>query len=185
MNHSDEIIYIKRILNGETNLFSYFLNQYSNAVFSLIVRIIDSKEDAEELTQDTFVKAYKKLNSFKGECTFYTWLFRIAYNTAISATRKTKIIFPVVDESILNRISDDEALSVFEEDDNERLLQQLEIALTKLTVEERALVTLYYDESRPISEITSIMDISTDNVKIKLYRIRKKLFALISTNIRL
>ena len=59
---------------------------------------MQTKEDAEELTQDTFLKAFKKLDSFKGDCSFSTWLFRIGYNTAISATRKRKIINPIIDE---------------------------------------------------------------------------------------
>ena len=74
MENKDELIYIKRILEGETKLFSYFLQRYSNSVFSMVVRIVQSREDAEELTQDTFLKVFKKLDTFKGDCSFSTWM---------------------------------------------------------------------------------------------------------------
>ena len=72
MNNQDELNYIERILAGETNLYSHFVNSYSNSIYSLIVRIVLTSEDAEELTQDSFLKAFKKLDSFKGDCSFST-----------------------------------------------------------------------------------------------------------------
>jgi RNA polymerase sigma-70 factor (ECF subfamily) len=182
MDNRDEVQIIQRILEGDTNRFSFLLNRYSGNIYSLIARIIPSKEDAEELTQDTFLKAFKKLDTFKGDCSFSTWLFRIAYNTAVSATRKAKIEFPAIDETMLDRVSDDAAKAVFDEDENEELLQKLEVALARLNVEEKMLITLYYSEDRSVAEIASIMDLSGDNVKIKLYRIRKKLYLLINAN---
>jgi RNA polymerase sigma-70 factor, ECF subfamily len=181
MDNRDELQLIQRIRQGETNQFSYLLNRYSHSIYSLIARIIPSKEDAEELTQDTFLKAFKKLDTFKGDCSFSTWLFRIAYNTAVSATRKTRIVFPSIDETMLERVSDKEADSVFEADENEEMLVKLEAALEKLTVEEKSLLALYYTEGKAVAEIASILEMSSDNVKIKLYRIRKKLYVLMDT----
>lgn len=179
MKHPNEIDYIKRILDGETNLFSYFLSHYGNAIFSLIVRIMPSKEDAEELTQDTFIKAFNKLDSFKGDCSFSTWLFRIAYNTAVSATRKVKMDVPAIDDAMLSRIPNEDTDRLFEDDGEELLLQRLEAALQQLNTEERTLITLYYTEEKSVGDIASIMALSNDNVKIKLYRTRKKLYVLI------
>jgi RNA polymerase sigma-70 factor (ECF subfamily) len=180
MENLDEISYIKRILEGETNLFSVFLERYSRSIHSLISRIIPSNEEAEELTQDTFLKAFRKLDTFKGECSFSTWLFRIAYNTAISATRKRKIVFPVIDESVLENVSDETIDIAFEEDGNERKLQQLEKAITRLNVEDKTLITLYYSEDKSVSEIAELMELTPDNVKVKLFRVRKKLYILMN-----
>jgi len=180
MENLDELSYIKRILEGDTNLFSVFLERYSRSIHSLIVRIIPSNEDAEELTQDTFMKAFRKLDTFKGECSFSTWLFRIAYNTAISATRKKKYIFPVIDDSMLQHVSDETIDLVFGDDEDEDRLQQLEEAITKLNVEEKTLITLYYSENKSIAEIAGMMEQTTDNVKVKLFRVRKKLYVLMN-----
>jgi len=180
MENPDEANYITRILEGETSLFSYFLERYSRSIHSLIARIIPSREDAEELTQDTFVKAFRKLNTFKGDCSFSTWLFRIGYNTAISATRKRKIVFPVIDDSLLENISDEEVDMVFGDEEDEVRLQRLEAAMTKLTVEEKTLITLYYTEDKPVSEIAFMLELTTDNVKVRLFRVRKKLYVLMT-----
>ena len=180
MENQDEIIYIKRILEGETNLFSYFAERYSRSIHSLIARIIPLKEDAEELTQDTFLKAFRKLDTFKGECSFSTWLFRIAYNTAISATRKRRIILPAIDDAMLERVSDELVDTVFEDDEDEIRLQKLEAAINKLTVEEKTLITLFYTDNKPVAEIADLLEQTTDNVKVRLFRVRKKLYVLMN-----
>ena len=113
-------------------MFSHFVEQYSHSVYSMIVRIVQSREDAEELSQDAFLKAFSKLETFKGDCSFSTWLFRIAYNTAISFVRKKKVILPAIDESIIETVSDEAVGTFFDEDENERRLQQLEIAIAQL-----------------------------------------------------
>jgi RNA polymerase sigma-70 factor (ECF subfamily) len=180
MENQDEITYIKRILDGETGLFSYFLERYIRSIHSLIARIIPSKEDAEELTQDTFLKAFRKLNTFKGDCSFSTWLFRIAYNTAISAARKKRIVFPTIDDSVLENVSDESVDNTLNDDEDENRLQKLEEAITKLTVEEKTLITLYYTDSKSIAEVASILEQSNENVKVKLFRVRKKLYVLMN-----
>lgn len=178
MENTDEIKYIKQILAGETNLFSIFLHRYSKSVYGLIFRMIPIKEDAEELTQDTFLKAFKKLDTFKGDSSFSTWLFRIAYNTAISATRKKKIIYPVMDENQLNEIADENVNSFFD-NDNEELIKQLEIAIDQLDFEEKTLVTVFYLEEKSVADVSIILGLSVENVRVRLHRVRKKLFVLI------
>ncbi len=182
MDNQEEINYIKRILDaGETNLFSYFLNRYSNSIYLLILRIVPTKEDAEELTQDTFLKAYRKLDTFKGDCSFSTWLFRIGYNTAISFVRKRKIIFPIIDESVLENVPDEAVKTIFDKDDDENLLQRLEVAIEKLNAEEKALITLYYMEEKPVAELAIVLEMTPENVKVKLFRVRKKLYVLMNS----
>ena len=180
MNHPDELNYIERIRNGETNLFSYFVTRYSNSIYSLIVRIVLTNEDAEELTQDSFLTAFKKLDTFKGDCSFSTWLFRIAYNTAISATRKRKIVFPTVDEAMMDSVPDEAIETFFDGDENEIKLQKLEEAIAKLNVEEKTLITLFYTEDKSVAELARVLDLTPENVKVKLHRVRKKLYVLMT-----
>ena len=95
---NDETHIIHRILKGETSLYEYFLDKYSQQVFILIIRIVENQEDAEELTQDTFLKAFEHLSSFKAESSFSTWIYRIAYILADciypKSTRREK--FPLL-----------------------------------------------------------------------------------------
>ena len=176
---NDETHIIHRILKGETSLYEYFLDKYSQQVFILIIRIVENQEDAEELTQDTFLKAFEHLSSFKAESSFSTWIYRIAYNTAISATRKRKQELIVMDSAMLMNISDqqiDDALN----DESEERVWKLNKAIKKLDAEERALISLFYNEEKTIGEIALILGLTESNAKVKLHRIRKKLYILIT-----
>lgn len=178
---TDELHIIANVLSGKTEAFSYFLDTYGAQVFALIVRMVDSEEDAEELTQDTFMKAFEHLSSFAGNSSFSTWIYRIAYNTALSALRKKRSEVLTFDDKLWNTVSDtaiDEAL----DNDTEENLEKLRHLLSLLPPDERALLTLFYEEEKPIQEIARIFNQSEGNIKVKLYRLRKKLYVLMKTN---
>lgn len=173
-----ELHIINLILAGKTNEFSYFLDTYDQQVFHLIVRMVGSEEDAQELTQDTFMKAFSSLRKFNGDSSFSTWIYRIAYNTTVSFLRKNDNETVHFDESQWNSISEtqiDDALSPTTDDN----LRRLRAAFRKLTADERILITLFYEEERSISEIAEILHLSESNVKVKLHRVRKRLYLLI------
>ncbi|MFT3740917.1 MAG: RNA polymerase sigma factor [Breznakibacter sp.] len=176
METKTEQDYIRQIQDGNTLLFSYILDTYARKVHALIVRIVASHEDAEELTQDVFVKCFNKLGTFRGDCRFSTWLYRIAYNTAISATRKRKTASPFMDESLLQNVPDSGVDELLNNESDEDVLMQLEGAVNELPPDEKALVTLYYHHDKSVQELAVILGISPANVKIKLFRIRKKLY---------
>ena len=174
----DEAHIIKEILHGNTTLYEYFLDRYGQQVFVLVDRIVSCQEDAEELTQDVFLKAFQQLSSFKEESSFSTWIYRIATNVAISAVRKKKNDTIRLDESVFFNLSEsqvDEAL----EDESEEQLQRLQRAMEQLEADERALITLYYMEERPLMEVAFILGMTEGNAKVKLHRIRKKLYIFI------
>ena len=174
----DEAHIIKEILHGNTALYEYFLDRYGQQVFVLVDRIVSCQEDAEELTQDVFLKAFQQLSSFKAESSFSTWIYRIATNVAISAVRKKKNDTIHLDESVFFNLSEsqvDEAL----EDESEEQLQRLQRAMEQLEADERALITLYYMEERPLTEVAFILGMTEGNAKVKLHRIRKKLYIFI------
>lgn len=175
---NEEAHIIHRILEGETALYEHFLDKYSQQVFVLIVRMVDNREDAEELTQDTFLKAFEHLSAFKAESSFSTWIYRIAYNTAISATRKRKQELSIVDDAQLTNLSDSQVDSALN-DESEEQIKKLNRAIDRLTADERALITLFYHEEKPLSEVAVILGLTESNAKVKLHRIRKKLYVLI------
>ena len=169
---------IKEILNGKTEQYEYFLNRYGQQVFVLVDRIVSCQEDAEELTQDVFLKAFQQLSSFKAESSFSTWIYRIATNLAISAVRKKRNDVLRLEDSVFANLSDtqvDEAL----EDESEEQMERLQQAMNQLEADERALITIYYLEEKPLVEVAFILGITEGNAKVKLHRIRKKLYVLI------
>lgn len=174
---NEESHIITSILSGRTEQFAYFLETYGPQVFHLIVRMVGSPEDAEELTQDCFMKAFTHLSSFQENSSFSTWIYRIAYNTATSALRKKEHELLSFDDRMWNSLSDtevDEALNT----ENEVQIEKLQQALNRLTSDEKALVTLFYEEEKPVAEIAYILHLTENNVKVKLHRVRKKLCTL-------
>lgn len=131
----DEAHIIQDVLEGKTSRYEYFLDKYGQQVFTLIVRIVASQEDAEELTQDTFLKAFRHLSSFKAESNFSTWIYRIAYNTAISAVRKKKYDLFDMDDTLLANISDEQIDDTLN-DESEVQIAKLNKAMKKLDADE-------------------------------------------------
>ena len=156
---------IERILAGKTEEFAYFLDTYGQQVFTLIVRMTGSESDAEELTQDTFLKAFQHLSSFNGKSQF----------SALTALRKKNIEL-TADEKLWNTLSDTETDDLLD-DTSENRIEKLREALDRLPADERALITFFYEEEKNISEIAVITGQTEGNVKVKLYRLRKKLAA--------
>ncbi|MDR2146860.1 MAG: RNA polymerase sigma factor [Tannerella sp.] len=171
--------YVEKIRNGETDGFAPLLERYSKQVFAMIVRIVENKEDAEELTQDVFMKVYRNLDAFKGESSFSTWLYRIAYNIAVSATRKKSNEVTAIDEEMMERVSDMAEDEFSDEDASAKRADYLNMALDKLPPDEKAIVLMHYRDERSMEEIAEITGLSATNVKTKIFRIRKKLWILI------
>jgi RNA polymerase sigma-70 factor (ECF subfamily) len=159
---------IDRTLRGDHAAFAALVNAHKDRVYTLVLRIVRRREHAEELAQDVFLKAFKQLSSFKHKAKFSTWLYRIAYNTAISATRKKTLPEYRITETIL---------PVPEEVDEttEQQLQALYTAVGQLPPAEAALITLFYIEDKSVEEIGDIMGLSLSNVKVRLHRTRHKL----------
>ena len=179
MERMSDVSYIEKVLNGETDCFARLLERYSKQVFSLIVKIVGNREDAEELTQDVFVKAYGSLSQFRRESSLPTWLYRIAYNMAISATRKKKMDSLPIDELLLSETPDEPGETDFGDSDAEMRIFYLNRALELLSPDERALIMFFYKENQSMEEIALITGLTVTNVKTKICRIRKKLYVYI------
>lgn len=180
MEQKDEKYYITRILDGEMEYFSMLLQHYSHPLYSLIVQIVGCREDAEEVLQDVFLKAFRHLNHYKGECKFSTWLYRIAYNTAISAIRKKKLEFLYIEERMINNVPDESLDRLIVAMDNEDQASRLSEAIDQLNGEEKALIALFYYEEKSLEEISQVFSMSANCVKVRLHRTRKKIYLLMN-----
>lgn len=182
MNDLSDQTIIEHVLGGDTRAFGVLVGRYSQRVFALACRICGNREDAEELTQDTFVKAFNALRKFRGGSSFSTWLYRIAYNTVISYVRKHKkgVFTELCDERFVG--GREEVL--LEEDfdpgilSREEQLDRLERSLELMPPQDRVLLTLFYQADKSVREIAEIVSQSEGNVKIRLFRSRKRLAAI-------
>lgn len=126
------------------------------------------------------MKVFQNLGKFKGDSTFSTWIYRIAYNTAISATRKKKCEFLAIEETVLSNVSEEKVTEAMGRTSSSEQVDRLEKALLQLPPDERTIILLYYIEQKNVEEISTIAGLTTSNVKTKLHRIRKKLFVLLN-----
>ena len=173
---------IDRTIHGDDDAFAQLMERYASGVYVLIVRITRNEEDAEELTQDVFMKVYNHIGEFASKSSFSTWLYRIAYNIAISYTRRHRQATIPIDERRLQgvELSDVERMESATDD---ATIRDLTEAIEQLEPTERALITLFYYEERSIAECATIMEQSESNIKVRLHRIRKKLYILITDKV--
>ena len=173
----EELQIIERIQRGDVNAFSYLVTKYQDVVFSIALKVLKNREDAEEMAQETFIKAYRSLSSFQGKAKFSTWLFSIAYNTCITSVRKKKFQTTSIDQVQLD--DPDEEWDSFGLSSEERS-RMLETALKQLPEDDYLLVVLFYYEEQSIEEICRITGLSESNAKVKLFRARKKLYTIMN-----
>lgn len=168
---------IEKTLRGETAAFGQLVKRYESYVFTIVIRMVKNRVLAEEVSQDTFLKAYESLSSFRGDSKFSSWLYRIAYRKALDQLRKNKKhqtmeLVEDISEGKMGHL--DDALNRLE---TKERTAKIQACLMELPEDETALITLYYYEELSVKEIAEITKLTSDNIKIKLYRARKKLFA--------
>jgi RNA polymerase sigma factor (sigma-70 family) len=173
----EELQIIERIQKGDTNAFSYLVTKYQDVVFSIALKVLKNRDNAEEVAQETFIKAFQSISSFRGKSKFSTWLYSIAYNTCITSVRKKKVPTTNIDQIGVN--DEEEGWDDFDLTAEERS-KMLEISLKKLPDDDYTLVILYYYEEQNIDDISQIVGLSESNVKVKLHRARKKLHLIMN-----
>jgi len=179
VNKTDDIYYIEAVRNGNIQAFSYLVEKYQKLVYTLALKLLKKPEDAEELAQDTFIKAFQKLDTYEGKSKFSTWLYSITYNACISELRKRRIEFKSLDDRLITDQDEQKMNDYYRETKKEDQEKYLTLALEKLPEDDQVLVTLYYYENQSMDEISTITGLSVSNVKIKIHRARKRMYSLL------
>ncbi len=179
MDKKADIVYIDKVLEGNINAFSFLIERHKDNAFNLAYRICGNREEAEEIAQDAFLKAFRSLKDFRKKSSFSTWLYRIVYNTSVSLvrTRGSRVLsleeFPAdAVDFLAESTNEDEAV------DNYRN-SLVNFALQKLQEEERGLITLYHFDELETDEIALITGIKKQYIKVRLFRARQKMAGII------
>ncbi|MFO0938602.1 MAG: sigma-70 family RNA polymerase sigma factor [Gemmataceae bacterium] len=171
---------------GRTDEFGELVRRYQDRLYHSVLRMLDSPDDAADVVQDSFINAYQSLNSFKGDSEFFTWLFRIAFNAAISFRRKKRATVSLdgnragepiphpADES--SGSQPDERLQKFED---EVILQR---ALNRLSEDHRSAIVLKDIEGMKYEEMAEVLGIAVGTVRSRLNRARLELRQLLMEN---
>jgi len=167
--------YIKRARKGDMDAFTWLMDRYKPMAYSMALRMLKDREEAEEVVQKSFIKAFQSISRFREESCFSTWLFRIVYNNSISVTRKKKrkgLPLDQVSQETANFVELDNALKQLEEKDRRVFIQK---ALQQLDETDFTILSLFYYEDKPLKEISKITGIKYSCLKVRLQRARKKL----------
>jgi len=172
---------IESVKRGNQSDYSILVDRYKNKAFSLLKRMLKNEQDAEETLQDSFMKAYSSLNSFKGESKFSTWFYKIVYNTALtklsSKKRKTEREMSSVEDHF--DLKSDYDFNTSENKDFSFFVNDL---VNKLPERFAAVISLFYLDEMSCEEISKVMNVSVSNVKVMLHRSRNALKDLIIEN---
>jgi RNA polymerase sigma-70 factor (ECF subfamily) len=176
MDHRDDNHFIDQVRAGDTAAYAALVNRHKDLVFSIALKILQNREDAEEVAMDAFVKAFRKLSDFRRDSKFSTWLYRIAYNEAISRTRLKKFMEVELVEEISESAADEEVEDGVLGLSQDEQRKAIHLVLKKMPEGDQLLITLFYLQGMPVLEIAEITGLSESNVKVRLHRLRKKIY---------
>lgn len=173
---------LQQAQQGDQDAFAKLVDQYKSYVYTIVYRVIGTSAVAEEVSQDVFVKVYRKLNTFTGESKFSSWLFSVAYRTAIDQRRKLQRQ-PVTSEIQAQHqeyfIAENASDQTIIDTERKHFLQK---AIDNLNEEQAGVITLFYLKEHTIQEICEISGMTKSKVKVLLFRARKKLKTILQNN---
>jgi len=173
-----EIEIIERIKNGDEMAFQQIMSKYGERVMGLAFHFTKNYQDAEDLYQETFIKVYRNINSFRFESEFFTWVYRILANQAFNYFRKSKrmtIVEPGENDYLWETIPADESSEADQATLNSSLREEIDRALLQLSPQQRVVFILKHYEGKKIKDIALILDCTEGTVKRYLFRATRKL----------
>jgi len=170
MTPSDQEL-LGQIRKGNQAAFKALVEKYKSYTFTVALRIVHSREDAEEIAQDVFIKIYHMLHTFQGSSSFKTWLYAITYRTAIDYTRRNqKHLHDSLDPGM--SLADPAQVPTTQQDHLKMVLSKL---IASLKPADAALITFFYLDDLSIKEISEITGLGINNIKTRLFRLRDQL----------
>lgn len=167
---------ISLVLKGDHNAYAQLVNQYQNYVFTLAFRVVKNREDAEEIAQDSFIKAYKYLADFKGASKFSTWLYTIVNNTAISFLRKKKLEVHSLDNEKVFEVADNQDSGMRANlVETKSRVNMVNKAIALLSPDDAQIITLFYKAEQSLEETARILGVEVNAAKVRLHRARTRL----------
>ncbi len=175
-NETADMDVISQVLQGDYNSYATLVNRYQNFVFTIVLRYIKSREDAEEVSQDVFIKAYRALSSFKGDSKFSTWLYTVTTTTCITFLRKKKLDVHSLDNEKVFDVADrqDGGIPANQVEQKSRV-NMVNEAIKMLSPDDAQVITLFYKGEQTLEEIAKILGKEPNAVKVKLHRARGRL----------
>ncbi|MFI5139521.1 MAG: RNA polymerase sigma factor [Sphingobacteriales bacterium] len=180
-----DIALIEQTLAGNQSAYTDLVKRHQRFVFTLAMRFAKSREDAEEIAQDCFIKAYRSLASFQGQSRFSTWLYSIVYTTAMTFLRKKRVATDSIDdENIYIQIENNTSGYDVNNAENKSRSFYLNKAIDQLLPDDAAIITMFYKGGLSLEEIGQALGMEANTVKVKLFRARQRLKEKLERNLK-
>jgi len=180
-----DIELIEQTLAGDQSAYADLVKRHQRFVFTLAMRFAKTREDAEEIAQDCFIKAYRSLDSFQRQSKFTTWLYSIVYTTAMTALRKKRVDTDSIDdENTYIQIENQSSGYDVNNAENKSRSFYLNQAIAQLLPDDAAIITLFYKGEQSLEEIGQALGIEANTVKVKLFRARQRLKERLERNLK-
>jgi RNA polymerase sigma factor (sigma-70 family) len=166
----EEFALIDRVLAGQTEAYARLVDSYKSFAFTIALKVLENRAEAEEAAQDAFIRAFHYLKKFNREARFSTWLYRITFNTAISAKRKNKMRLDSIENKII--LHEGAAEDALERNDKHVFIAQ---AMEKLNEMDKLSIQLYYLQEFSLEEVAEMMGQPSNTVKVRVHRARLRL----------
>ncbi|TSJ40362.1 sigma-70 family RNA polymerase sigma factor [Mucilaginibacter corticis] len=176
---------IQKTLAGDQSAYADLVKRHQRFVFTLAMRFTKNREDAEEVAQDCFIKAYRSLDNFKQESKFSTWLYSIVYTTAMTSLRKKRLDTSSIDDEETD-IQIAAVPSGYDTNNAENRSRSfyLNQAIEQLSADDAAIITLFYKGEQSLEEIAQTLGVEANSVKVKLFRARQRLKEKLERNLK-
>jgi len=167
---------LSRVLRGDQQAYAEIVKRYQSFVFTIALRYTPNREDAEEIAQDCFVKAYRSLSDFRGDAKFSTWLYTIVTTTCLTFLRKKKLETHSLDNEKVFEAADslDSGFRANQVEQKSKVTM-VNKAITLLSPDDAQIITLFYKGEQSLEEIGQIMGLEPNTVKVRLHRARQRL----------
>ena len=167
---------ISKVLSGDQQAYGSLVGRYQNYVFTLALRFTKNREDAEEVSQDIFIKAYRALADFRGASKFSTWLYTIVNTTCITFLRKKRLEVHSLDNEKVFEVADsqDSGMRANLVEQKSRV-SMVNNAIKMLSTDDAEVITLFYKGEQTLEEIAQILGIEANTAKVRLHRARTRL----------
>ena len=171
---TDEELVLKIVSSNDTKLFGILYDRFSKNIYNKCYSFVNNEDEAKDLTQDIFLKLFVKLSSYKGNSKFSTWVYSFTYNYCVNYVTRSPFKKHEVRLSDTHRI-DNYSEDIVEMIDNDYSGEKLNIALKKISVDDRSILLLKYQDDLTIKNLMHIMGIGSSAVKMRIKRARERL----------
>jgi len=178
----DDQFYIQKVIEGDSEAYRFLIDRYKDKAFSVAFSVLHNQSIIEDVVQEAFIKAFRKLSSFRGESNFSTWLMRIVVNESIKVLRKNKLKRAFVNQS--DNIDIHELNSSLEAIKQEEQKKYIELVLSQIPHREALILQLYYLNDYSVKEIEEIIQIKPEHIKVLLFRARKLFYSILQHELK-